>query len=172
MTDELSTSTFRLPRGHLEPCYYCKREMDAFVAPDHPLRATRDHYIPKSKRLETEAPIIVMACFTCNQIKGDRFPEQWDRFMQRNPRWWEPRGHRTPAPQVAAKPLPIAHTQYILKHGTKAYRRWEAAGFPVYRPLRPDEPIPHEFDDPAQQAAFEAYAKKYRCVLRVREEAP
>lgn len=157
-------------RGHLEPCHYCKREMRGNVAPDHPLRATRDHYIPKSKRAETDDPIIVMACFTCNQIKGDRFPEQWDRFMVRNPRWWEPRGQRAKAPPTKPPPLPIAHTQYILKYGTRAYRAWVARGCRELRPLRPNEPIPKEFDDPAQQAAFEAYARKYRHVLRVPTE--
>lgn len=164
-------------RGHEEPCEYCKREMRCDVAPDHPLRATRDHYIPKSKRRDTDEPIIVMACFTCNQIKGDRFPEQWDRFMQRNPCWWEawtPRQKVKQAPPPPTKPLPIEHTKFILTHGTRAYRAWEAKGFPPHvrmRPLRPDEPVPREFEDPGQQAAFEAYAKKYRNVLRVPDDA-
>jgi hypothetical protein len=145
------------------------------VAPDHPLRATRDLYIPKSKRRDTDEPIIVMACFTCNQMKGDRFPEQWDRFMQRNPRWWEVgAGKRSakvkqtpPAPVV----LPMAHSLYILQHGKRAYRSWVERGCPEPgRPLRPGEPIPIQFEDPGQQAAFEAYAKKYRHVLRVPDE--
>lgn len=163
-------------RGHGEPCEYCKREMRGDVAPDHPLRATRDHYIPKSKRAETDEPIIVMACFTCNQIKADRFPEQWDRFMLRNPRWWEVRTSKQKVkqdPPPKAKPLPYEHTRYILQYGTRAYREWESAGFPPIvktRPLRPDEPVPREFDDPGQQAAFEAYAKKYRNVLRVPDD--
>lgn len=159
-------------RGHLQPCEYCKREMRSDVAPSHPLRATRDHYIPKSKRREIDEPIIVMACFTCNQIKGDRFPEQWDRFMLRNPRWWDPKGARQKSsPPVKPAPLPITHTKYILVHGTRAYRKWVADGCPEkpeMRPLRKDEPLPIEYDDPLKQAAFEAaYTKWGRWMLRV-----
>lgn len=162
-------------RGHLEPCEYCKREMRGDVAPDHPLRATRDHYIPKSKRRDTDEPIIVMACFTCNQIKADRFPEQWDRFMLRNPRWWEivagKRSAKAKRPPPAPVVLPMAHSLYILKHGKRAYRSWVERGCPEPgRPLLKDEPVPIEFEDPAQQAAFEAYAKKYRHVLRVPDQ--
>jgi len=160
-------------RGHGAPCEYCKREMRCDVAPDHPLRATKDHYIPKSRRLETDENIIVMACFTCNNLKGDRFPEQWDRFMARNPRWWEPRESRSkPAPVAATPPLPMAHSMYILKHGKKAYKQWVADGCqtPVrMRPLRPDEPLPIEYEDPKSQAAFEACYRTNRHNLRVPE---
>lgn len=163
-------------RGHEQPCEYCKREMRCDVAVDHPLRATRDHYMPKSRRRGDDAVIIVMACFTCNQAKGDRFPEQWDRFMQCNPNWWGPRGERQPIqapPQPPKKPNPppYDHTMYILKHGLKAYRKWLAAGCPVIRPLRKDEPAPHEFDDPEQQAIFESYARKYHYLMRVPTDA-
>lgn len=162
----------RRMRGHLQPCEYCKREMRADVAPNHPLRATRDHYMPKSRRKGDDETIIVMACYTCNHIKADRFPEQWDRFMKRNPRWWEPRGQRPPhVPAEPSRPLPYDHSIYILKHGKKAYRAWVAAGSPekpLMRPLRPDEPIPIEYDDPLKQAAFEAaYTKWGRWLLRV-----
>ena len=52
-------------------------------------------------------------------------------------------------------------------------KRWATRNDPLpvetkeMRPLRPDEAIPIEFYDPAKQAAFEAYAKKYRYILRV-----
>jgi hypothetical protein len=140
------------------------------VAPDHPLRATRDHYIPKSKRREIEEPIIVIACFTCNQIKGDRFPEQWDRFMQRNPRWWEPTAVRPKAPPTKLPPLPIEHTKYILEHGKKAYRLWVADGCALkveLRPLRKDETIPKRYDDPKAQEAYERVYADRKWMLRV-----
>lgn len=159
-------------RGHGEPCAYCKREMRGDVEPSHPLRATRDHYMPKSRRRGGDETIIVMACYTCNHIKADRFPEQWDRFMQRNPRWWEPRGEKPqPIPATKPAPMPIEHSKYILAHGKKAYRQWVADGCPqkpALRPLRPDEPLPIEYDDPVKQAAFEAaYSKWGRWLLRV-----
>ena len=158
-------------RGHGEPCEYCKREMRGDVASDHPLRATRDHYMPKSQRRGDDEVIIVMACFTCNQIKADRFPEQWDRYMQRNPRWWEPKGENKKRSAAKPAPLPIEHSQYILKHGKKAYRAWVAVGCPekpLLRPLRKDEPLPIEYDDPIKQAAFDAtYTKWGRWLLRV-----
>jgi hypothetical protein len=53
--------------------------------------------------------------------------------------------------------------------------QWEAKGFPPIirmRPLHPGEAVPREFEDPGQQAAFEAYAKKYRNVLRVPDDEP
>jgi hypothetical protein len=147
--------------------------MLADVAPGHPLRATKDHYIPKSKRVGDDQPLIVMACFTCNNLKGDRFPEQWDRYMALNPRWWEPRENgkrmRMPPPK-AAPTMPIEHTKYILEHGKKKYKSWVESGCPAQvelRALRPDEPLPIEYDDPKSQAAFESHYRTNRHNLRV-----
>lgn len=77
-----------MANGHGEKCTYCEREMRTDVEKHHPLFATRDHMIPKSK-INGNQNTRVWACFQCNQIKADRFPEQWERFMKRNPRWWE-----------------------------------------------------------------------------------
>ena len=75
-----------------------------------------------------------------------------------------------PAPEPA-KPLPIEHTKYILTYGKKRYRIWVEKGCPTppydLRPLRADEPIPIEYDDPIKQAAFEALYKDRRWLLRV-----
>src|SRR5258707_264325 len=79
---------YEMTDGHGEKCTYCQREMRTDVDKSHPLFATRDHVMPKSKNNGNPNPK-VWACFFCNQLKADRFPEQWERFMQRNPRWWE-----------------------------------------------------------------------------------
>jgi len=99
-----------------------------------------------------------LACALCNGLKRDMTPHEWAEFMMMNPEWWlNPKFRRG----SDRKPLPIEDTRLILTHGTKAYRA-----------LRAGEPIPIEFDDPAKQAAFEAYAKKYRHVLRVPDDEP
>lgn len=161
-------------RGHGLPCEYCKREMRGDVPAAHPLRATKDHTIPKSKRNGKGGPhLIVMACYTCNQTKGDRFPEQWERFMQRNPRWWEffeDRPTRPATKPSKAVPLPIEHSKYILEHGKRKYKLWVTDGCPVkveMRPLRGDEPIPLRYDDPVAQAAFEGAYQNRKWLLRV-----
>lgn len=67
--------------------------MAAWTA-QHP---TRDHVHPKSKGGRST----VMACYECNQIKGDMLPTEWAVFMVENPRWWERKtikGPQRPAP--------------------------------------------------------------------------
>lgn len=49
------------------------------------LAVTRDHVHPKSKGGRK----IVLACRTCNAIKGNMLPDDWKAFMQSFPRWWE-----------------------------------------------------------------------------------
>lgn len=45
---------------------------------------TRDHVLPRSRGGRVTVP----ACWTCNNIKGDMTPQQWEAFMQANPQWW------------------------------------------------------------------------------------
>lgn len=68
--------------AHGRPCPYCRRPMNR----DEPRRApTRDHIVPESKGgRET-----LIACYTCNTIKGDMMPDVWCAFMETFPRWWD-----------------------------------------------------------------------------------
>lgn len=64
-------------------CHWCRRVMlDPSVY--SVLCATKDHVIPKSRG----GTVKVWCCWTCNQIKGDKHPGEWARFMLDNPRWW------------------------------------------------------------------------------------
>ena len=66
--------------GDGEYCTYCKREMVAY-SDTHP---TRDHVTPKSMG----GTRTVWCCTTCNGIKSNMLPSQWQRYMNENPRWW------------------------------------------------------------------------------------
>lgn len=152
-------------------CTYCKREMHNRRLSFDGLLKTRDHYIPLSRGGKNDKANIRMACYRCNSIKGNMMPDLWERFMQDNPMWWTKQINVAKPGALKPTVLPASHSKYILTYGKKAYRSWVARGCPTppydMRRLRPDEPIPIEFEDPAQQAAFEAYAKKYRHILRV-----
>lgn len=41
--------------------------------------------MPKSKGGRQTVP----CCFTCNQLKGSKKPEKWQKFMIENPEWWK-----------------------------------------------------------------------------------
>lgn len=161
------------PNDHRDlKCEYCKRTLVKTGDPANQLYATRDHYIPKSKN-RAGPHKLVWACRLCNEMKADKLPAQWERFMLRNPRWWEHpfvTGKPRAKPEPVA-PLPLLHTRYILEYGKKAYKSWVAKGCPpplfTLRPLRNDEPIPIEFEDPVKQAAFEAHYAGRRSMLRV-----
>jgi hypothetical protein len=98
------------------------------------LMPTRDHYpIPKSKGGRRT----IISCYTCNHLKGDKDAAEWEAYMIENKGGWfverSPKSGLPPIPPEPpisghAKPLPIAHTKYILTHGTRAYRKWEAEG--------------------------------------------
>lgn len=53
-------------------CWYCLREFNA------DLPSTLDHVIPLSQGGTNENENLVLACFTCNQIKGDD-PSEYPR---------------------------------------------------------------------------------------------
>lgn len=63
--------------------------------------------------------------------------------------------------ETQAQPLPVADTLYILKYGTKAYRKMKLESMVV-----PKE-VPQEFCDPAEQAAFESVYKDRLHLLRI-----
>ncbi len=63
------------------PCPYCRRPMNRR---DPKLTPTREHEVPASKG----GTVVIIACFQCNQIKGDMMPAVWQNFMTRCPAWW------------------------------------------------------------------------------------
>lgn len=75
--EKRSARAFRVNK----PCPYCRRAM-TYRVPG--LEPTRDHVIPKSKG----GTKIIVACWTCNNVKGDMLPDVWERFMMENPEWW------------------------------------------------------------------------------------
>lgn len=146
-------------RGHGETCTYCRRALEATTSPGK-LAATRDHIIPRSK-LRGAASVTVWACRFCNNLKADRTPEQWQRFMKRNPRWWEhPYYTGRPKPDAVSpernriKAPPIEKTRAFLKAAS-------------LRALEKSEPVPVEFDDPDAQGAFEQTYRDRKYLLRV-----
>lgn len=175
-------------------CFYCKRDMHtrppSIDGRVDSLKKTRDHYMPLSRGGTNSPDNIRFACYFCNSLKGDMAPQEWERFMRDNPLWWAPQVNVSLAGNPGTKKAPAAALRtmtaeenakrimaYMARRAEAEERearrtaKWGPRRKPLdwraMRPLRPDEPIPIEFDDPAQQAGFEAYAKKYRHVLRV-----
>ena len=76
-------------RAHGAPCPYCQRTMD-FDSPT--LKPTRDHVVPISKIPKHERRYaqlkVIMACWTCNNVRGARSQSSWEQFMAINPGWW------------------------------------------------------------------------------------
>lgn len=70
----------RRMRGHGKYCAYCKREM-VLYSPTHP---TSDHVVPRSKG----GTRTILACKTCNGMKGNMMPNEWQKFMHNFPKWW------------------------------------------------------------------------------------
>lgn len=66
---------------HGKPCPYCQRNMNTRDTRLHP---TRDHVIPRCRGGTAK----IICCLTCNGIKADMLPEEWDGFMEANPGWW------------------------------------------------------------------------------------
>lgn len=126
-------------RGHGEYCAYCKREMVAYSM-THP---TRDHVMPRSKGGRKT----VLACVTCNNLKGNMLPEAWACFMEANPGWWAKR-----------------ENSQFFKPETKtqlADRLIAQGAIPTSVPLA--------YSDPKAQAAFEAVYRDRLWLLRSRD---
>jgi hypothetical protein len=123
--------------GHIaqgKPCPYCFIAMDLY-GPG--LRPTKDHVIPRSKGgRET-----IWCCYTCNQIKGDMMPDEWDWFRASFPDW-----HRKGSIAAGARNMVIAR---------------RAAG-----PERVPVKLPAEYEEPLAQSAFEAVYKDRLHMLR------
>lgn len=66
------------------PCAYCKREMAPIFHKNNPLRATRDHVIPKS----TGGNYMTWCCYSCNSMKANMPLIEWELFMKEIPEWW------------------------------------------------------------------------------------
>ena len=64
-------------------------------------------------------------------------------------------------PPAPPRPLPLADTMYILRHGKKAWRAMRAA-----RLVSPTD-VPQAYADAEQQAAFEAVYRDRLYMLRV-----
>lgn len=95
MSGERFKSLQRLWREQNGICAYCRRETflgtqkERHVRPAlaMPPMATRDHKHPKH-RGGTGGNNLVMACVTCNNVKGSRTWKQWVEFMAMFPQWW------------------------------------------------------------------------------------
>jgi hypothetical protein len=85
-------------------CTYCQREMIPY-SDTHP---TRDHTFPKS----LGGRKTVLACGTCNQIKGNMLPEVWQAFMEANPRWWT---KKPTGAYVRPCPVLVAVAQFFIE---------------------------------------------------------
>lgn len=77
---DIRAARLKPPPGEGDPCGYCRRTMVRGTETS----PTRDHYLPRS----LGGTAIVMACYACNQQKGDMLPTEWDAFMAANPEWW------------------------------------------------------------------------------------
>lgn len=66
-----------------KPCSYCQRLMLHLT--HRTLAPTRDHVVPKSRG----GRAVVVCCITCNGIKGNMLPEEWESFMAAYPEWWK-----------------------------------------------------------------------------------
>lgn len=132
------------------------------------LRKTRDHYIPISRGGSNAKSNIKAACYACNHLKGDMMPDQWEQFMLDNPQWWTTRKHvkcLTLGPIAKLAPAADLRLMSAMENGRRIKAYMEKN--PQLRPLRKDEPIPISFEDPIQQAAYEAVYKDRKWLLRV-----
>jgi hypothetical protein len=70
-------------------CCYCKRALTP-SGTNHSTSFTWDHVRPRSHGGTYKVP----CCLTCNNLKGDFTPEQWDRVRAKFPEWWKLFKHR------------------------------------------------------------------------------
>ena len=67
-------------------CHWCGRSVKVKkTAPSDPLRATIDHFIPRSQGGPNAKSNLVLACFQCNQAKSNKPPEEFARLVSRAP---------------------------------------------------------------------------------------
>jgi hypothetical protein len=92
-------------------CVYCKREMIPY-SDSHP---TRDHVHPKSKGGDRT----VWACVTCNQLKTDMLPDEWQTYMDENPRWW---GRNPSLAYVRTCPVLVMAAEFFMRQRYGVWR--------------------------------------------------
>jgi 5-methylcytosine-specific restriction endonuclease McrA len=84
-------------------CQYCGHRVSVSDA-------TFDHIIPKSKGGKTNWENIVVACFKCNQTKGNRLPKEAGMTLKSTPR----KPHNLPVIGIAKKAnIPESWEAYI-----------------------------------------------------------
>lgn len=65
-----------LMRRHKGKCAYCDRRVSTLLPPDHALRATREHLVPKSRGGSGKLSNLVLACRQCNEARGNQVPSE------------------------------------------------------------------------------------------------
>jgi len=55
-------------------CWWCGKEIDLYLDPNHPLAATIDHLIPVSVGGKDVLSNLVVAHRVCNEARGNRMP--------------------------------------------------------------------------------------------------
>lgn len=93
LRDELESINFLYLFDHVahkkKNCIYCGQQ---FSQKEKRLRKTRDHVIPKVRISEASArfksvfcqPLIVPACFDCNQVKGSKSLVEFRDYLKAN----------------------------------------------------------------------------------------
>lgn len=61
-----------LLRLHGDTCCWCGKTCRLTVVPQHPDRATVEHVIPKSRGGSNMLPNLRVACYACNNARGDK----------------------------------------------------------------------------------------------------
>lgn len=153
-------------------CHYCRLSplyIRGELAGERYADATIDHKIPRCRGGSNEMENLVLACRKCNHEKAD---DSYEYFMaqirrrvqrpQQRARQGIPAGRPRPTygpTHYRSQPLSLADSQYILRHGKKAWRAMkEQQGAPTA--------VPIAYDDPKAQAAFEAVYKDRLYMLR------
>lgn len=66
----------KLMKDQADRCHYCRDPLNLKPpGPRNPQAATRDHVTPKA--LKPTTPLVVAACWWCNNRKGDLHPTIW-----------------------------------------------------------------------------------------------
>lgn len=64
-----------LVRKYKSRCVYCDQRVSMALPEAHPLRATRDHLLPRSLGGSNGLSNLVLACRNCNQTRGNQKPQ-------------------------------------------------------------------------------------------------
>jgi 5-methylcytosine-specific restriction endonuclease McrA len=80
-------------RQHADPllkkqrnqCHYCGQMVSRKYDTSHPLRATLDHRIPRSRGGVNARHNLVIACYACNAAKANKTDVEFVHELLRNP---------------------------------------------------------------------------------------